>query len=882
MKPFWVFSILALLLFTLPHWGAIVEGDIKNIDKIVFYAVPHSHTDAGWYWTYDYYSQLASGILDSVTSYLETHPDKRFTWSDISFFQKWYFSSVKNNTKKLSVVRTLVNNGQLDLINGGLVQNDEACPLAKEIYTNYEEGMRFLTEEFGIRPTILWQLDPFGHSSATPEILKSIGINQIVLNRMSDAYKNNLIKNQDLSFIWTGDGDEEIKATVLHSHYGPDINLYFDRRWYANNPCPNPLNERWVNLLISESISKGLKVHGKTGYVLQLLGNDFFYSNAQYSFEYLDGMKSSLESMGPRILNVTNVEWKYSTLSEYFNDMAKVNYTIGKYHGDFFVYTQYKPSTSYDHYWGGYFTSRPMFKWMVRNIMTRERNLNSFMGMLNFIQKVEPSAINNHSFSSAFQDLLSVREYNPVFLHHDAITGTHGVSVNIDYNRSIQENNSKLDKFIGQIKSVVNSTQALADNTTQFLFYNPSFYTRNEIYNVTVSTPNIGFVSYPKEKGEVHDSYRLNQLSFNKDDTYTLYIEVSVPPLSHLSIEIVEYSSAASWRDSGKWVKHIIPEISSSSNSKVSLKNSEISVELNENALEIEKIELIKDSTAIFINEALYKYNAMRTMSWIYTFKPTDNASPITLGSKAFYKYSGDLVTAIQITGQDSDVNYERMVILKKNDPAVHIISQNFIKLQHDIELAFRYSSTDIDSMYTGDSLSFINRKYIDFQTAKVRNLTRDETSSDSQILGLNSYPMVDGFIASYKTGLNIGFVNSQTWNANLVSPTSFEFIVSRSVMNVNQDKGLPERLYEKSQTHFNFIIFAKKNQEEFYHMKNKYVDQMNDSLLLIKNAGTKIILPKVKLNAEETSDIDIMSLKVNQDDKEGGKIYYISSEFVF
>ena len=488
-------SILVWLIVTFNQSRAIIEGEPKDVDRIVFYAVPHSHTDAGWYWTYDYYYQLAAGILDSVTNYLENNSDARFTWSDISFFRKWYLDTVKRDARKQGVVKTLINNGQFDLINGGLVQNDEAWPLVKEIYTNYEEGMRFLTEEFGIRPTILWQLDPFGHSSATPEILKSIGINQVVLNRMSDAYKNVLIKNQDLSFIWKGDGEEEIKATVLHGHYGPDIDLYFDRRWYAGHPWPNPLDERWVNLLISESISKGMKVYNRTGYVLQLLGNDFFYSNAQYSFNYLNGMKSSLERMGPRILNVTKVEWRYSTLSEYFNDMSKVNYTIGKYHGDFFVYTQYHPSSSYDHHWGGYFTSRPMFKWMIRDVMSRERNLNSFMGVLNFFQKVNTDLIKKDNFDFAFKDLVAVREYNPVFLHHDAITGTHGVTVNSDYKRILQENNNLLDKFTSQIKNIITTTEIMSNNTTQFLFYNPSLYTRNEIYNITVSSRFIGIIT---------------------------------------------------------------------------------------------------------------------------------------------------------------------------------------------------------------------------------------------------------------------------------------------------------------------------------------------------------------------------------------------------
>lgn len=48
--------------------------------------IPHSHTDAGWYWTYDSYFGQASGILSSVFGVLTTQQDTKFTWSDLSFF----------------------------------------------------------------------------------------------------------------------------------------------------------------------------------------------------------------------------------------------------------------------------------------------------------------------------------------------------------------------------------------------------------------------------------------------------------------------------------------------------------------------------------------------------------------------------------------------------------------------------------------------------------------------------------------------------------------------------------------------------------------------------------------------------------------------------
>ena len=62
------------------------EGKFADVDEIIIYAIPHSHTDAGWYWTYDSYFRTASQILSSLLDHLTTNPAHKFTWSDLSFF----------------------------------------------------------------------------------------------------------------------------------------------------------------------------------------------------------------------------------------------------------------------------------------------------------------------------------------------------------------------------------------------------------------------------------------------------------------------------------------------------------------------------------------------------------------------------------------------------------------------------------------------------------------------------------------------------------------------------------------------------------------------------------------------------------------------------
>lgn len=43
--------------------------------------------------------------------------------------------------------------------------------------------------EFGVSPTIAWQLDPFGHSAAIPEVYSALGIDTIVFAREDENRK---------------------------------------------------------------------------------------------------------------------------------------------------------------------------------------------------------------------------------------------------------------------------------------------------------------------------------------------------------------------------------------------------------------------------------------------------------------------------------------------------------------------------------------------------------------------------------------------------------------------------------------------------------------------------------------------------------------------
>lgn len=61
------------------------------IGKIKLHLIPHSHTDAGWIETIDwYYSNRVRQIISSLTESLYTNPDRTFVWADTNFLYTWW------------------------------------------------------------------------------------------------------------------------------------------------------------------------------------------------------------------------------------------------------------------------------------------------------------------------------------------------------------------------------------------------------------------------------------------------------------------------------------------------------------------------------------------------------------------------------------------------------------------------------------------------------------------------------------------------------------------------------------------------------------------------------------------------------------------------
>ena len=120
-------------------------------------------------------------ILDTVIQALKEDPDKKFSYSEIAFFTRWWDEQTEDRKEE---VRALVKNGQLQFVGGGWSQEDEACTNYEGIITNMQRGHGFLKSEFNYTVRTAWQIDAYGHSRSHTYLMSKMGLENLFFARM--------------------------------------------------------------------------------------------------------------------------------------------------------------------------------------------------------------------------------------------------------------------------------------------------------------------------------------------------------------------------------------------------------------------------------------------------------------------------------------------------------------------------------------------------------------------------------------------------------------------------------------------------------------------------------------------------------------------------
>uniref|UniRef100_A0A8C9VFU6 mannosyl-oligosaccharide 1,3-1,6-alpha-mannosidase n=1 Tax=Scleropages formosus TaxID=113540 RepID=A0A8C9VFU6_SCLFO len=495
-----VFKSMALIWNSCGVWkqGFEISYEPNEWDKepLQVFVVPHSHNDPGWIKTFDkYYSDQTQHIFNNMLVKLAEDPRRKFIWSEISFLAKWWDSV---DTQKQETMRKLILSGQLEIVTGGWVMTDEANVHYFAMIDQLIEGHQWLEKNIGVTPRSGWAVDPFGHSATMPYLLKRANLTSMLIQRVHYSIKKHLAFSRNLEFMWRQAWDTD-SSTDIFCHMmpfysydvphtcGPDPKICcqfdFKRLPGGRVNCPWKVPPRAVveanvaeraTLLLDQYRKKSKLFRSKV--VLVPLGDDFRYDKAlEWDQQYLNYQKLfDYMNSHPEM----HVHAQFGTLTDYFNAIYKMNgvaqgarppdYPVLS--GDFFAYADRE-----DHYWSGYYTSRPFYKNFDRVLESHLRGAEILYSLA--VAHARHLGMEGRYPVSDYTFLTDARRSVGLFQHHDAITGTAKEAVVIDYGTKL------LRSLMGLKKVIINAAHFLIlKNKDLYRFY------QTEPFLETVST----------------------------------------------------------------------------------------------------------------------------------------------------------------------------------------------------------------------------------------------------------------------------------------------------------------------------------------------------------------------------------------------------------
>jgi alpha-mannosidase II len=191
--------------------------------KLKIIVVAHSHNDPGWLMTFEqYFQERTKYILDTIVNSLSENTFRKFVWAETSYLSLWWAQSSDEMKKKIR--RLILETKQLEIVTGGWVMTDEANSNYYAMIEQMIEGHEWLRANIdkSIQPVNGWSIDPFGYSPTMAYLLKQMGFQHMVIQRVHYHVKKYLAQSLRFEFKWTQSWTtKNSKDTSIFCHVMP-------------------------------------------------------------------------------------------------------------------------------------------------------------------------------------------------------------------------------------------------------------------------------------------------------------------------------------------------------------------------------------------------------------------------------------------------------------------------------------------------------------------------------------------------------------------------------------------------------------------------------------------------------------------------------------
>jgi len=362
------------------------------------------------------------------------------------------FLFVSAHVTKRQTVRRLIEEGRLEMATGGWVMTDEANSHLFAMLDQLIEGHQWLKTNLGVVPRTGWSIDPFGHGATVPYLLRASGLKGgTVVQRLHYAWKRWFAENRMGDFLWRQPWDTDGHTDMLTHNQPFDIYsikhscgphtqvcLNFDFRKISGEyteysirtvPITDKNKKQKAEMLLQQFARTGsLNPHNV---VLMPLGDDFRYTHEQEWDQQYSGYKKLADYINKHSEQY-NAQVVFGTPADYFEAVRERVERLKTLQGDFFVYSDIF-SENRPAYWSGYFTTRPYWKVLDRELAASLRSAEILYALT--LNRARREGLNHtvKLLEGDYEKLIVSRHNLALFQHHDAITGTSRATVMHDY-----------------------------------------------------------------------------------------------------------------------------------------------------------------------------------------------------------------------------------------------------------------------------------------------------------------------------------------------------------------------------------------------------------------------------------------------------------------
>uniref|UniRef100_A0A8C8D086 Alpha-mannosidase n=1 Tax=Oncorhynchus tshawytscha TaxID=74940 RepID=A0A8C8D086_ONCTS len=838
-------DVYDLLTFDNPDGGVWKQGfDITyqenewDSEPLQVFVVPHSHNDPGWLKTFDdYYRDQTQHILNNMVVKLHEDSRRKMIWSEISYFSKWWDNI---DGQKRDAVKSLVERGQLEITTGGWVMPDEANSHYFALIDQLLEGHQWLERNLGVKPETGWAVDPFGYSPTNAYLLKQAGLANMLIQRVHYSVKKHFASQKTLEFFWRQNWDPASSTDILchmmpfYSYdvphtCGPDPKICcqfdFKRLPGGRVSCPwrvppQPITDgnvqQRVQMLLDQYRKKSKLFRTKV--VMVPLGDDFRYTEALEWDQQFQNYQKLFDYMNshPEL----HVKAQFGTITDYFNALRKSatdpGHTVPSLpvvSGDFFTYADRD-----DHYWSGYFTSRPFYKRLDRVLESHLRAA-EIIYSLTLANIRRSGKRNDFPAMENYRLLTEARRNLGLFQHHDAITGTGKELVVIDYGIRLFHSILNLKQVIVNSAHwlVLKDKSAYSYNPSKQLaptclfsyrpvvVYNPTEQDRTSVVTVYVNTPHVRVVTD-------HGRPVPAQVSAVWSEPTTASTELSfIAQVPALGLGVYLLGEAASgraetaeyvfFRQSGELsvnVKHFTVNIHQDASTPLSIHNPHLQVWSSPITGLMERLQLKEDGSEhqIKVEFAWYGTTSNRDKSGAYLFLPDGEAKMYSPARPPVIRVTkGSVFSEITTTFDHVTHTLRLYHVQGVEGQSVEICNSVDIRGEFNREITMRLTS-DVDSK---------DRFFTDLNGFQIQS----RKTMAKLPLQANFYPMTS-MAYLQDPGTRLTLLTAQSLGSASLKSGQLEVIMDRR-LNQDDNRGMGQGVLDNKVTASSFRLLLEK-----------------------------------------------------------------------